>query len=92
MPDHATADLWLEHWQDESDAAFLYNVLASVERDPRKRDVYNRLALVEERHTQLWAKLLNDNGHRVPSGVASPTLEARIKAKMGKWFGPGFLL
>lgn len=92
MPDHATVELWLEHWQDESDAAYLYNILASVERDARKRDVYTRLALVEERHTQLWAKLLSDNGHRTPPGTAAPTIEARIKAKMGKWFGPGFLL
>src|SRR5262249_32842004 len=92
MPDHATVELWLEHWQDESDAAFLYNVLASVERDAKKRDVYNRLALVEERHTQLWAKLLTDNGHQMPAGTAPPTIEARIKAKMGKGFGPGFRL
>src|SRR5215469_8933911 len=92
MPDRETVSLWLEHWQDESDAAFLYDVLASVERDAKKRDVYARLAGVEERHTQLWAKLLNDNGRRVPDGLAPPTLEARIKAKMGKWFGPGFLL
>lgn len=92
MPDRETLQLWLEHWQDESDAAFLYNELASVEGDAKKRDVYSRLALVEERHTQLWAKLLNDNGQRVPDTVARPTLEARLKAKLGRWFGPGVLL
>ena len=92
MSDHATPHLWLEHWQDESDAAFLYGVLGSVERDPKKRDVYTRLADVEQRHTRLWAKLLNDNGHAVPAGLAAPSVEARIKARMGRWFGPGFLL
>ena len=39
------------HWQDEADAAYLYRVLASVEPDAVKRDVYQRLAEVEDRHT-----------------------------------------
>ena len=92
MPDSATVALWLEHWQDESDAAFLYGVLGSVERDPKKRGVYARLAEVESRHTRLWAGLLNDNGHPVPPGLARPSAEARIKARLGRWFGPGLLL
>jgi len=34
------------HWQDEADAAFLYRALASVEPDPKKQNVYTRLAAV----------------------------------------------
>ena len=34
------------HWQDEADAAFLYRLLAEVEKDAAKRDVYLRLAEV----------------------------------------------
>ena len=47
-PDRATLESWLEHWRDESDAAFLYRALAGVERDTAKSDVYSRLAGVEE--------------------------------------------
>jgi len=32
--DRQTLHLWLHHWQDEGDAAFLYTVLASQEPDP----------------------------------------------------------
>ena len=38
------------HWQDEADAAFLYRILSEAETDPRKKDVYARLAAVEDRH------------------------------------------
>ena len=91
-PDATTVALWREHWQDESDAAFLYGILASVERDARKRDVYARLAEVEGRHTTLWAKLLSDNGHPVGADAARPSASARLKAWLGRRFGPGFLL
>ena len=78
------------HWQDEADAAFLYRALASVEPDAKKRDVYARLAAVEDRHVEIWAKLLSDLGH--PPGAFRPTARARLLAWLGRRFGPGFLL
>lgn len=88
------ADLhdWLHHWQDEGDAAFLYGVLASQESDPKKREIYEKLAVVEERHTQIWAKLLGDNGHPVPASGPTPTFNARAMAWLGRRFGPRYLL
>ncbi len=91
-PDRATLESWLEHWRDESDAAFLYRALAGVERDTAKSDVYSRLAGVEERHTQMWAKLLVDNGHHTATPVSAPSIKARVQAWLGRRFGPGFLL
>jgi len=78
------------HWQDEADAAFLYRALASVEPDARKRDVYTRLAAVEDRHVEIWAKLLTEHGH-TPAPFR-PTSRARLLAWLGRRFGPGFLL
>src|SRR2546425_325690 len=52
--DNATLHTWLHHWQDEFDAAYLYLVLAGQESDPHRKDVYIKLAGVEERHTQMW--------------------------------------
>jgi len=82
---------WLHHHQDESDAAFLYGVLASVEPDAKKKATYAKLAEVEQRHTDMWSKLLADHGHPTPATVP-PSLNARIMAWVGRRLGPSYLL
>ena len=81
---------WLHHWQDEADAAYLYLALAGQETDPHKKDVYIKLAGVEERHVQIWGKLLADHGHTVEQ--AKPSVNARLRAWFGRRFGTGYLL
>jgi len=81
---------WLHHWQDEADAAYLYLALAGQETDPHKKDVYIKLAGVEERHVQMWGKLLADHGHRVEH--AEPSVNARMRAWFGRRFGTRYLL
>ncbi|HEV2751384.1 MAG TPA: VIT1/CCC1 transporter family protein [Gemmatimonadales bacterium] len=88
--DRTTLHTWLEHWQDEYDAAFLYLVLAGQEQDQKRKDVYIKLAGVEERHVQLWEKLLAEHGHAV--GRTKPSLNARLRAWFGRRFGSGYLL
>jgi VIT1/CCC1 family predicted Fe2+/Mn2+ transporter/rubrerythrin len=83
---------WLHHFQDESDAAFLYGVLAGEEPDPKKRATYVRLADVERRHTGLWAKLLGESGHPVSAEGPPPSLKARAMAWLGRRLGPRYLL
>ena len=78
------------HWQDEADAAYLYRILAAAEPDPKKRDVYSRLADVEDRHVVVWSELLAKHGH--PPAQFRPSGRARLLATLGRWFGPGFLL
>jgi vacuolar iron transporter family protein len=78
------------HWQDEADAAFLYRILAEAETDPHKKDIYARLAEVEDRHVVVWGDLLRDHGHPPPK--FRPSARARLLARLGKLFGPGFLL
>src|SRR3954464_3132617 len=78
------------HWQDEADAAYLYRLLAGAEPDPKKKDIYTRLADVEDRHVVVWSDLLAQHGH--PPGKFTPSGRARMLATLGKWFGPGFLL
>src|SRR5438093_9279635 len=94
MPDldNATLHNWLHHWQDEFDAAYLYLVLAGQEPDQKKKEIYVKLAGVEERHTQLWEKLLAEHGHPIATGRARPSLNARVRAWFGRQFGPGYLL
>ncbi len=83
---------WLHHWQDEGDAAFLYTILAAQEPDPKKRDIYDKLAGVERRHTEMWAKLLAEHGHTMPAAGPRPSLNARALAWLGRRFGPHYLL
>jgi predicted membrane protein (TIGR00267 family) len=83
-------DAFLEHWQDESDAAYLYDLLASLEKDPRKQDIYRRLADVERRHVEIWERLLRENGR--PPKVFKPSVRTKLLARLGRLFGPEFLL
>ena len=90
--DKATLRTWLEHWQDESDAAYLYLVLADQEPDPKRKDVYLKLAGVEERHTQMWEQLLAKHGAAAAVRRPRPSLNARVRAWIGRRFGPRYLL
>jgi len=91
-PDSDTLRAWRHHWQDELDAAYLYLALAGQETDAKKKDVYIKLAGVEERHTQLWDQLLAQHGYPVAAGQRRPSLNARLRAWFGRRFGPSYLL
>ncbi|MDO8501499.1 MAG: VIT1/CCC1 transporter family protein [Gemmatimonadaceae bacterium] len=78
------------HWQDEADAAFLYRILSETESDAHRKDIYARLADVEERHVVVWGDLMAKLGH--PPKPFRPSARARLLALLGKLFGPGFLL
>ena len=72
MPlDREMLHTWVHHWQDEYDAAYLYLVLAGQEPDQKRKDIYLKLAGVEERHVQMWEELLAEHGH--PVGRGRPT-------------------
>jgi vacuolar iron transporter family protein len=91
-PAPATPDLdaFEHHWQDEADAAFLYRLLSEAEPDPTKKDIYRRLAEVEDRHLEIWASLLASHGRKI--GPHRPAARTRLLAFLGRVFGPGFLL
>jgi VIT1/CCC1 family predicted Fe2+/Mn2+ transporter len=78
------------HWQDEADAAYLYRILAAAEPDQKKKDIYSRLAEVEDRHVVVWSDLMKSHGR--PPKAFQPSGRAKLLARVGKVFGPGFLL
>jgi len=94
MPSHPTGapDLhtFQHHWQDEADAAYLYRLLSDAEPDPKKKDLYRRLAEVEDRHVEVWGGLLRQ--HNRDPGAFKPSARTRLLAMLGRMFGPGFLL
>src|SRR5688572_8093595 len=79
-----------EHWQDESDASYLYGLLAGLERDPKRASVFGRLRDIETEHALIWARLLESNGR--PPGSFRPSARARILALLGKQFGTNSLV
>src|SRR5579859_3272252 len=89
MPTPAEQAAWLEHWHDEADAAFLYRELAQAETNPELKDIYSKLAEVEDRHTAVWRKVLADNG--VAMEAPRPSTRARLLAWTARRFGPGLL-
>ncbi len=82
--------LWVHHLEDEADAAFLYRQLASGEPDPKRAEIYRKLAEVEDRHVAMWQSLMTENGHLVPT--VRPSTRARSMAWLAQRFGSGFLL
>ena len=85
-----TADTLRHHWQDEADAAYLYRILASAEPDAKRRDVFERLAAVEDRHLAIWEDLLVKAGAH--PGVHAPSGSTRLRASVGRIFGTRLLL
>ena len=68
------------HWQDEADAAYLYRILAAAEPDQNKKDIYSRLAEVEDRHVVVWSDLMTSHGH--PPKKFEPSGRAKLLARM----------
>jgi VIT1/CCC1 family predicted Fe2+/Mn2+ transporter len=85
--DRRTLADYRSHLQDEADAAFLYRILAEAEADKQRREIYRRLAAVEDRHVGMWREVLVKEG-AAPSRVR-PSLRARALALLARRFGPG---
>ena len=81
---------WRHHWQDEVDAAFLYQALADAEPNAERQLIYRGLAKVEERHTEMWQKIFTEHGINDPQPRTSS--RARLLAWVGRRFGPRLLL
>lgn len=86
------ADLldWRRYLQDEVDAAYLYRHLAEAEQDPAHRDIYLRLAEVEDKHIRQWQKLLTE-ARQPDSRNQRPSLRARAMGWLAGRFGPGLI-
>ena len=64
MTDREAAARYRANLRGEVDGAALYRALADAETDPRLKEVYGRLAAVEEGHAEFWRKQLDRIGVR----------------------------
>jgi VIT1/CCC1 family predicted Fe2+/Mn2+ transporter len=81
---------WDEHYRDERDAAYLYRALAKVERHAERRQMFEKLAAVEDRHAQRWEQLFTESGRPLPSYATAR--RTRLLAWAARRFGTGLVL
>jgi VIT1/CCC1 family predicted Fe2+/Mn2+ transporter/rubrerythrin len=88
--DKLTADpTWDDHYRDERDAAYLYRALAAVEPGSR-RELFAKLADVEDRHALRWEELFREAGRPLPA--YAPAWRTRALARLARAFGPSLVL
>src|SRR3954469_6679156 len=76
--------------QGEYDSAGLYRALSEAESDPRLKEVYGRLAAMEEGHAEFWRRQLDRIGvHAQHLGLGWRT---RALAWLARRFGPQLVL
>ncbi len=81
--------VWKDYWQEEVDAAYLYEVISGITKDEKERRIYLKLSDIEDKHAQAWENLLVDKGETLPK--RKPSFKAKSLAKITKSFGPALL-
>ncbi|HEV2978621.1 MAG TPA: VIT1/CCC1 transporter family protein [Casimicrobiaceae bacterium] len=90
MTDSPSIDRYRTNLQGEFDSAGLYHALAQAEPDAHLREVYRRLAAVEEAHAEFWRQQLAKTGTRArPLHLGWRT---SALAWLARRFGPQFVL
>ncbi|HNJ13963.1 MAG TPA: VIT1/CCC1 transporter family protein [Anaerolineales bacterium] len=90
MADKADIERYFANRQKEIDGAALYRTLAETEKQPQMAEVYQRLALSEEKHAATWEKKLEEL--KVPIPPRSISWRAKSMIWLTKRFGPQFVL
>jgi VIT1/CCC1 family predicted Fe2+/Mn2+ transporter len=78
-----------ENYQDEIDSAYLYQVIASIEKQEPLAQVYRRMSEVEREHAVYWKDQLEKAGAEIPT---KPAWRIYVLAWLARRFGPGFVL
>ncbi|MGH7090231.1 MAG: VIT1/CCC1 transporter family protein [Stellaceae bacterium] len=76
--------------QSERDSAALYRALAEAESNPALKQVYSRLAAIEDAHAEFWRGRLAKAGVR--AGRRGIGFRTRALAWLARRFGPQFVL
>jgi hypothetical protein len=90
MTDSPSIDRYRSSLRGEFDRAGLYHALAQAEPDAHLREVFRRLAVVEEAHAEFWRQQLARTGTQV--GPMRLGWRTRALAWLARRFGPQFVL
>ena len=89
MIDKDTLEVWNHHLQDEADAAYLYRILGRLEKNENKSKIYDQLAVVEDKHKEVWLDLFSKNNINKKS--PAPSSRAKFFGWIANKFGTGLL-
>jgi vacuolar iron transporter family protein len=81
----ADVSRYRENYLVEMDGIALYRSLSKIERDADRAAIFERIARVEERHAQRWARLLQQAGAQLPKYRLS--LRVRLLGWLARRFG-----
>jgi VIT1/CCC1 family predicted Fe2+/Mn2+ transporter len=90
MPVENDVKRYADNLQAERESAALYHILAAGEHDPHLAEVYRRLAVVEERHAEMWTRQIREHGGE-PT-VYQPTWRIRALGWLAQRLGTGAVL
>jgi VIT1/CCC1 family predicted Fe2+/Mn2+ transporter len=69
----------------EKDGIALYRAMAAAEKDPKRAEIFVKLAQNEERHAQRWARLIDSAGGKVPAH--RPSARVNLLGWLARRFG-----
>ena len=87
---HDAITRYRKNLQDEIDSAALYRGLAEAERSPELREVFLRLAAMEEEHARFWEQQLRELGVPVPQ--LRPGWRTRVLIALARHLGAALVL
>ncbi len=71
-------------WRDEKSSALTYNAAADRETDPRRKDIFRRMAAEEVKHAERWEKRLRELGSDPGTYTETPAEVARRRTLVEK--------
>jgi vacuolar iron transporter family protein len=78
-----------DSWYHEKESAWLYRQLAAAEPDPKKSELFLKLAAAAEEQAAKWQQAATRRtGRSPPERVFVPSLRARVVARLLKRFDP----
>ena len=81
----------LDSWYHEKESAWLYRRVAAAEPDPHRRRLFEQLATAAEEQAARWEQAAGRGAAGVAHRVFTPSLRARIVARLLERFQPASL-
>jgi VIT1/CCC1 family predicted Fe2+/Mn2+ transporter len=89
-PQPEDLDRYRANYLRESEGVQLYRALAKAESDPHRAEIFEKLALAEERHCRRWIQLLADAGEPEPTN--KPNWRVGVLSFLARKMGTDYVL
>lgn len=77
----------VKSWEDEQRSAFLYRVLAQIDKGTPRERLFSELAREAENQSAIWLEAARKRGH-VPPAAYRPDFRTRLVVRLTHRFGP----